>query len=64
MHQIRFVSSEGFDRQAGGFPFGVAVLEPADAIASRPERCDRFERKDAIGAAAVGDHLAAFRKFA
>jgi hypothetical protein len=58
------VSSDRFDRQAGGFPFGIAILKPADAIAAGPERCDGFERKDAIGAAAVGDHLAAFRKFA
>jgi hypothetical protein len=31
-HQNSLVSSRGFDRQTGGFPFGVAVLEPADAI--------------------------------
>src|SRR6516225_4179303 len=57
------VSSDRFDRKAGGLPFGVAVLKPADAIAARPERCDGFERKHAIGAAAVGDHLSALRKF-
>src|SRR6516162_5626885 len=57
------VSSDRFDRKAGGLPFGVAVLKPADAIAARPERCDGFERKHAIGAAAVRDHLSALRKF-
>ena len=39
----RLVSSDGFDRQAGGLPFGIAVLETADAIAARPQRCDSFE---------------------
>src|SRR3989442_1712771 len=63
MHQDALVSGDGFDRQAGGLPFGVAILEPADAIAPGPERCDGFERKDAIGPTAVRDHLKAFRKF-
>jgi hypothetical protein len=62
MDQIR--SIDGFHRKASGLPFGVAILEPADAIAAGSERRDGFERKDAIRATAVGDHLAAFRKFA
>ena len=42
-------------------PLRIAVLEPADAIAPSPQCCDGFERKDVIGTAAVGDHLAARR---
>ena len=34
----RPVSSDGFDRQAGGFPFRVTVLKTANAIAARPQR--------------------------
>jgi hypothetical protein len=46
-----------FDRQAGGLPFGIAVLEPTDEIAPLSQGGDRFERENAIGAAAIGDHF-------
>ena len=39
----RPVSSHGFDRQAGGLPFGITVLKTADAIAAGSQRCDSFE---------------------
>jgi hypothetical protein len=39
----RLVSSDGFDRQTGGLPFGITVLETADAIAAGSQRCDSFE---------------------
>jgi hypothetical protein len=64
IYQDARVSSDRFDRKAGGLPFGVTVLQSADAIAAGPERCDGFKRKHAIGATAVGDHFTAFRKFA
>jgi hypothetical protein len=57
-----FVSGDGLDRQASGLPFGVAVLEPADAIAASSERGDGFERKDTVRATAVGNHLSTFCK--
>jgi hypothetical protein len=58
------VSSRGFDRQAGGFPFRVTVLKTANAITAGSQGRHGFERKYAVGTATVGDHLAAFRKFA
>jgi hypothetical protein len=60
----RSVSSRGFDRQAGGFPFRVTVLKTANAITARSQCRHGFERKNAIGPATVGNHLAALRKFA
>ena len=38
--------------------------KPADAIAAGSERFDGFERKDAVGATTIGDHITAFRKLA
>lgn len=57
-------SGDRFDRQAGGLPFGIAVLEPADEIAASPERRHRLEGENAIWAAAIGDDLPVCRKLA
>lgn len=57
-------SGERFDREAGGFPFGIAVLKPTDEITPLSQGGDRFERENAIRAAAIGDHFPICRKLA
>src|SRR5256885_1231023 len=57
-------SGHSFDWQTGSLPFGVAVLKPTDAIASRAECRDRLERENAIRTTAIGDDFAADREFA
>ena len=64
VHLIHKGLCDSFDRQACGLPFGIPVLEPADAIAARPQFCDSFEREDTIGPTAISDHFTGFRKFA
>jgi hypothetical protein len=51
-----------FDRKAGGFPFGIAVLKAMNAIAPLSQGRDRLEGEDAVRTAAVGDHLSVGRK--
>src|SRR5665811_675173 len=63
-HRMLRYSGHGFDRQTRSLPFGITVLEPADAIAARAERRDRLERENAIRAAAIGNDLAVRRKLA
>src|SRR5258708_6511711 len=55
-------SGGSFDRQTCGLPFGIAILEPADEIASRAKCCDRLEGENAIGTAAIRDDLAVRRE--
>src|SRR5437870_1183526 len=57
-------SGHSFDWQTGSLPFGIAVLKPTDAIASRAECRDRIERENAIRTTAIGDDFAADREFA
>ena len=51
----------GLVGQAGKTPLGPAVLEAAGAAAGRSQAANRLVRVDAVGAAAVGDHLRVVR---
>jgi hypothetical protein len=57
-------SGLGFDRQTRSLPFRITILESTNEIASRAKRCDRLERENAIGTAAISDDLAVRRQLA